>query len=56
MVDEAALEIVDKFCYLGNIISACGGAEESMIARISTGWKTFPYLRYLIPYLRSLYL
>ena len=30
MLDRAALEIVDKFCYLGNMISAGGGAEESV--------------------------
>ena len=33
MVDGAALEVVDKFCYLGDMISAGGGTEESVIAR-----------------------
>ena len=32
MVDEAALEVVDKFCFLGNMISAGSGAEENVIA------------------------
>ena len=26
MVDRAALEVVDKFCYLGDMISVGGGA------------------------------
>ena len=46
MVDGAALEIVDKFCYLGNMISAGGGAEESVIARTRSGWKR---IRDLLP-------
>ena len=33
MVDGAALEVVDKFCYLSDMISVGGGAEESVIAR-----------------------
>ena len=41
MVEGAALEVVDKFSYLGHIISAVGGAEESVIARTTSGWKTF---------------
>ena len=35
----AALEVVDKFCYLGNIINTGDGAEESVIARIRSRWK-----------------
>ena len=45
-----SLETKDKFCYLGNMISACGGAEESCIARIRCGWKKF---RELLPLLTS---
>ena len=40
IVDGAALEIVDKFCYLGNKISTGGGAEESVIARTRSRWKS----------------
>ena len=39
MVDGAALEVPDKLCYVDNMISAGGGAEESVIAR--TRWKKF---------------
>ena len=37
MIDGASLETVEKFCYLGNMISAGGGAEESVIARTRSG-------------------
>ena len=37
MVDGAALEVVDKSCYLGNMINAGGGAEVSMIVRTRSG-------------------
>ena len=33
--------MVDKFCYLGDVIGACGGAEESVIERVRSGWKKF---------------
>ena len=41
MVDGAALEIVDKFCYQGDMISVGGGAEESVVARTRSGLKKF---------------
>mgnify|MGYP001792979627 CR=1 FL=1 len=41
MVDGAALEVVDKFCYLGYMISTGGGAEKSVIARTRSAWKKF---------------
>ena len=34
VVDGAALEVVDKFCYLGY---STGGADESVIARTRSG-------------------
>ena len=43
-----SLETKGKFCYLGDMISAGGGAEESRIARIRCGWKKF---RELLPLL-----
>ena len=46
MVDGAALEVVDKFCYLSDMISVGGGAEESVIARTKSGWKR---IRDLLP-------
>lgn len=48
VIDGEALEVVDKFCYLGEMISAFGGAEEAVIARIRSGWKKF---RDLLPVL-----
>ena len=33
MIDGATSEVVDRFCYLDNMISAGGGAEESVIAK-----------------------
>ena len=45
---NVSLETKDKFCYLGDMYSASGGAEESCIARIRCGWKKF---RELLPLL-----
>ena len=39
--DGTSLEIVDKFCYLGDMIGACGGAEDASRARVRCGWKKF---------------
>ncbi len=49
-IGEEFLDVVDTFCYLGDMISAGGGAEESSIARIRSGWKKF---RELLPVLTS---
>ncbi len=32
---------VDKFCYLGNVIGARGGAAATSIVRVWGGWKKF---------------
>ena len=37
---DSTLEIVDKFCYLGDTIGAGGGAEASR-ARVRCGWAKF---------------
>ena len=42
------LDVLDKFCYLGDMINAGGGAEESILTRIRCGWKKF---RELLPVL-----
>ena len=42
------LECVNKFCYLGDMISAGGGAESGSIARVRSGWGKF---RELLPLL-----
>ena len=43
-------EVVDQFCYLGDMLSAGGGAEASTVARVRSGWKKF---RELLPLLTS---
>ena len=39
--DGTRLEIVDKFCYLGDMIGAAGGAEDASRTRVRCGWKKF---------------
>lgn len=43
-------EWVEKFCYLGDVINANGGADSAVIARVSAGWKKF---RELVPFLTN---
>ena len=43
-------EVVNQFCYLGDMLSAGGGAEASTVARVRSGWKKF---RELLPLLTS---
>ena len=38
---EDVLEEVEKFCYLGDMISCKGGASEAVSARISSAWEKF---------------
>ena len=49
-LDRNKYEVVNQFCYLGDIISAGGKAEASTIARVRSGWKSF---RVLLPLLAS---
>ena len=35
------LEEVERFCYLGNMISFYDGASEAVSARIGSAWKKF---------------
>ena len=39
--DEYVLEEVEKFCYIGDMISCYGGASEAVSARIGSPWKKF---------------
>ena len=41
-------EIVDKFCYLGDMLSQEGGCEYAMLKRIQTGWLKFKELSGLL--------
>ena len=36
---SANLEVVDKFCYLGDMLSVDGDADAAVEARIRIGWK-----------------
>ena len=45
-----SFDCVDEFCYLGDMISAGGGAGASSLARTGSGWKKF---RELLPLLGS---
>ena len=47
---SAKLELVDKFCYLGDMLSVDGDADAAVEARIWTGWKKF---RQLVPLLTN---
>ena len=38
---EDVLEKVEKFCYLGDMISCYGGASEAVSARVGSAWKKF---------------
>ena len=38
---SANLEVVDKFCYLGDMLSVDGHADAAVEARIRIGWNNF---------------
>ena len=41
MADSKKIELVDKFCYLGDMIGADGGVEEATRTRIKCAWGKF---------------
>jgi len=41
---SANLEVVDKFCYLGDMLSVGGDADAAVEARIRIGWNKFQQL------------
>jgi len=47
---SAKLELVDKFCYLGGMLSVDGDADAAVEARIRIGWNKF---RQLVPLLTN---
>jgi len=47
---SANLEVVDKFCYLADILSVDGDADAAVEARIRFGWNKF---RQLVPLLTN---
>ena len=46
---SANLEVVDKFCYLGDMLSVDGDADAAMEARIRIGWNRFRQLVVCLP-------
>jgi len=44
------LELVDKFCYVGDMMSVDGDADTAVEARIRIGWNKF---RQLLPLLTN---
>ena len=44
------MELVDKFCYLGDMLSVDGDADAAVEARIRNGWNKF---RQLVPLLTN---
>ena len=42
--DNANLELVDKFCYLGDMLSVDGDADAAVETRIQIGWNKFKQL------------
>jgi len=47
---NAKLELVDKFCYLGNMLSVDADADAAVENRIRSGWNKF---RQLVPLLTN---
>jgi len=47
---NANLELVDKFCYVGDMLNAVGDAGAAVETRIQIGWNKF---RQLVPLLTS---
>jgi len=48
---NANLELVDKFCYLGDMFSVDGDADAAVENRIRIGWSQF---RQLVPLLTNM--
>jgi len=46
---SAKLELVDKFCYLGDMLSVDGDADAAVVARIQTGWNKFRQWHQCLP-------
>ena len=42
------IEVVEKFCYFGDVIGKGGSAQESSIARVRCAWGKFMELKILL--------
>ena len=47
---SAKLEVVDKFCYLGDMLSVDGDADAAVEARIRIGWNKLSGVRCRLAY------
>ena len=47
-IDGHEYEIVDRLCYLGDMLSQEGGCEHAILKRIQTGWLKFRELSGLL--------
>ena len=47
-IDGHEYEVVDKLCYLGDMLSQEGGCEHAILKRIQTGWLKFRELSGLL--------
>ena len=50
VVDNESIEVVDSFCYLGDMITSGGGCNEATVVCCRTVWKKF---KELLPLLTS---
>jgi len=50
LLSHALYKLVDKFCYLGDVLSVDGDADAAVEARIRIGWNKF---RQLVPLLTN---
>ena len=39
--DGEVIEVVNSFCYYGDVVSAKGGEERTVTARTAAGWNTW---------------
>jgi len=46
--DGDSLELVDKFCYLGHMLTADGDAGAAVEAKVHKGWNKFSQLVHLL--------
>ena len=50
IVNNEQLEVVQTFCYLGDMIGQAGGCNDATTARVKSAWKSF---RELLPILTN---
>ena len=48
MYSSGSLEVVENFCYLGDMLGSEGGVERSIITRVGTAWRKFRELLSLL--------